>query len=46
MVTCYSMQMFVFLVFVGMVLSGSYPVVLTPAAACCPRSPPPALWHW
>ncbi|KAK9821336.1 hypothetical protein WJX81_007207 [Elliptochloris bilobata] len=26
-VTCYSMQMFVFLVFVGMVLSGSYPLV-------------------
>jgi hypothetical protein len=26
-VTCYSMQMFIFLLFVGMVLSGSYPLV-------------------
>ena len=32
-VTCYSLQMFIFMIFVGMVLSGSYPVVRTRCAA-------------
>ena len=32
-VTCYSMQMFIFMIFVGMVLSGSYPVVCIRCAA-------------
>ena len=36
-VTCYSLQMFIFMIFVGMVLSGSYPVVrlLRCISHCC-----------
>ena len=37
-VTCYSMQMFIFLLFVGMVLSGSYPLVRPAHAAPAPAS--------